>query len=49
MVLSQAKENTRFLEIPQDSHIVGLNKEDSYQTVHMRLFNLGTLMFASYA
>lgn len=36
LVLSQAIANTQFLEIPQDSHIVDHNKEDSDQTAHMR-------------
>ena len=34
--MSQAIANTKFLEIPQDSHIADPNKEDSDQTAQMR-------------
>ena len=35
--MSQAKTNIKFLETPQDSHIVDPNKEESDQTAQMRL------------
>ena len=34
--MTQAIAKTKFLEIPQDSHIEDPNKEDSDQTVQMR-------------